>query len=105
VITVEYFVELENAEAFKRAMAPVSVTRYRDGAISWMLSQGVEDPRRWLEVFIAECWAEHLRQHDRVTKADEGVQSAARKFHVGEKRPVVTHSIAAAVRGDADRAE
>jgi hypothetical protein len=105
VITVEYFVEIENTEAFKRAMAPVSVTRYRDGAISWMLSQGVEDPRRWLEVFIAESWAEHLRQHDRVTKADEGVQAAARAFHVGEKRPVVTHSIAAAVKADADRAE
>jgi MFS family permease len=102
VITVEYFVELENAEAFKAAMGPVSVTRYRDGAISWMLSQGVEDPRRWLEVFIAESWAEHLRQHDRVTKADECLQEAARKFHAGPGRPVVTHSIAAAVKGDAD---
>ncbi|MFT3686859.1 MAG: MFS transporter [Phycisphaerales bacterium] len=104
IITVEYVVEVENAEAFKRAMGPVSVTRYRDGAINWMLSQDVEDPRRWLEVFIAESWAEHLRQHDRVTKADECVQGAARAFHVGEKRPVVRHSIAAAVRGDADRA-
>lgn len=105
VVTVEYFVDPENAEAFRRAMGPVSVTRYRDGAISWMLSQGVEDPRRWLEVFIAESWAEHLRQHDRVTKADECVQAAARAFHVGEKRPVVTHSIAAAVKGDADAGE
>ena len=105
VVTVEYFVDPENAEAFRRAMGPVSVTRYRDGAISWMLSQGVEDPRRWLEVFIAESWAEHLRQHDRVTKADECVQAAARAFHVGEKRPVVTHSIAAAVKADADAGE
>ncbi len=102
VVTVEYIVEVENAEAFKRAMGPVSVTRYRDGAISWMLSQGVEDPRLWLEVFIAESWAEHLRQHDRVTKADQCLQEAARKFHVGPGRPVVRHAIAAAVRGDAD---
>jgi hypothetical protein len=105
VVTVEYIVELENAEAFKRAMGPVSVTRYRDGAISWMLSQDVEDPRRWLEVFIAESWAEHLRQHDRVTKADECLQSAARAYHVGPARPVVRHSIAAAVKGDADAGE
>ncbi|HZW05725.1 MAG TPA: MFS transporter, partial [Phycisphaerales bacterium] len=102
VITVEYTVELENVEAFKAAMGPVSVTRYRDGAISWMLSQGVEDPRRWLEVFIAESWAEHLRQHDRVTKADECLQQAARNFHVGPGRPVVRHSIAARVKADAD---
>jgi MFS family permease len=102
VITVEYVIELENAEAFRAAMGPVSVTRYRDGAISWMLSQGVEDPRRWLEVFIAESWAEHLRQHDRVTKADECLQEAARKFHVGPGRPVVRHSIAARVKADAD---
>ncbi|MBY0308244.1 MAG: MFS transporter, partial [Phycisphaerales bacterium] len=105
VVTVEYVVELENSEAFRRAMGPVSVTRYRDGAISWMLSQGVEDPRRWLEVFIAESWAEHLRQHDRVTKADECVQAAARAFHAGPGRPVVRHSIAAAVKGDADGGE
>ncbi|MDP1660940.1 MAG: MFS transporter, partial [Phycisphaerales bacterium] len=102
VITVEYIVEPENAEAFRRAMGPVSVTRYRDGAISWVLSQDIEDPRRWLEIFMAESWAEHLRQHDRVTKADQCLQEAARKFHVGPGRPVVRHAIAAAVRGDAD---
>jgi MFS family permease/quinol monooxygenase YgiN len=93
VITIEYQIAPENAAAFRTAMEPVSVTRYRDGAISWLLSRDTEDPRRWLEVFIVETWEEHLRQHDRVTEADRRVQQHAKSFHEGDK-PRVSHWIA-----------
>jgi MFS family permease/quinol monooxygenase YgiN len=94
VITIEYRVSPENADAFREAMRPVSVTRYRDGAISWLLSRDTEDPTRWLEVFIVETWEEHLRQHDRVTEADRRVQQHAKNFQISDK-PVVSHWIAA----------
>jgi len=94
VITIEYRIATENAEAFRAAMEPVSVTRYRDGAISWLLSRDTEDPTRWLEVFIVETWEEHLRQHERVTEADRRIQQHAKSFHAGEK-PRVSHWIAA----------
>lgn len=96
VITIEYDIPLESAEEFKAAMGPVATTRYRDGAISWLLSRDTEKPRRWLEVFIVESWAEHLRQHHRVTKGDLRIQARARAFHVGGK-PIVAHHIAAPI--------
>jgi quinol monooxygenase YgiN len=99
VVTIEYRVHASDADAFRRVMDPVSVTRYRDGAISWMLTRDTENTEIWLEVFVVESWAEHLRQHDRVTKADEEIQSRARGFHQslpGEgPRPKVRHFVAA----------
>ncbi len=103
VITIEYRIEPEDAEAFRAAMGPVAQTRYRDGAFSWTLSRDTEDPRRWLEVFFVESWAEHLRQHDRVTLADQRVQDHAKSFHRPRadepERPVVGHFIAAQPAG------
>jgi quinol monooxygenase YgiN len=98
VITIRYRIRPEDAQAFQAAMAPVATTRYRDGAISWMLSRDTEEPERWLEVFIVESWEEHLRQHQRVTQADRRVQEAARAFHQGPGKPEVWHLIAADVR-------
>lgn len=97
VVTVEYRIAPARAAEFQAAMAPVAGTRYRDGAISWFLSRDIEQPDRWLEIFIVESWAEHLRQHDRVTVADRRVQVFANSFHQGPGRPIVSHMIAAPV--------
>ena len=95
VVTIEYEIDDGDAGAFAAAMQPVRRTRYRDGAMLWVLSRDTERPGRWLEVFLVESWAEHLRQHERVTVADSRVQEAARAFHRGAGRPVVRHFIAA----------
>ncbi|HLP82845.1 MAG TPA: MFS transporter, partial [Phycisphaerales bacterium] len=93
VITVEYIINLDDADAFREAMQPVATTRYRDGAISWLLSRDTEDPTKWLEVFVVESWGEHLRQHARVTLADKRVQDDAKRFHQGPAKPIVRHFI------------
>ncbi|MDX2149025.1 MAG: MFS transporter [Planctomycetota bacterium] len=97
VVTIEYNVASENAEAFQAAMGPVATTRYRDGATTWLLTRDTEKPERWLEVFIVESWAEHLRQHGRTTLADRRVQEHARSFNVGGP-PIVAHHVAAPVK-------
>lgn len=94
VITIEYLIPEEDVPAFLEAMQPVSQTRYRDGAMTWLLSRCTENPRRWLEVFIVESWAEHLRQHARVTFGDRRIQERAKRFHAGEAKPVVSHFVA-----------
>jgi MFS family permease len=106
VITIEYRVRPADAAGFVAAMEPVRRTRVRDGAISWILSRDTEDAERWLEVFICESWAEHLRQHDRVTVADQRVQEAAKRFHQGPGGPTVRHLIAPApnAAGQSDHA-
>ena len=47
-----------------------------------------------LETFLVESWMEHLRQHERVTKADRVVQEAVERFDFAGD-PKVTHFIAA----------
>ncbi len=93
VVTVEYMVREEDAQAFCAAMIPVSQTRYRDGAFSWTLSRCTENPQRWLELFMVESWEEHLRQHRRVTMADRKLQAKASGFHAGPGRPKVSHFV------------
>jgi hypothetical protein len=38
-----------------------------------------------------ESWAEHLRQHKRVSNTDADLQQEVMRFHVGPDRPVVRH--------------
>jgi hypothetical protein len=46
-----------------------------------------------LETFLVESWLEHLRQHERVTKADMSIQETVQRFHTA-RTPKVTHLIA-----------
>ncbi|MBL8965042.1 MAG: MFS transporter [Phycisphaerae bacterium] len=94
VVTIEYFIQEADTRNFIDAMGPVSQTRYRDGAFSWTLSRCTHNPRRWLEVFMVESWAEHLRQHARATIADRKIQVRAKRFHVGPDKPRVSHFVA-----------
>jgi hypothetical protein len=68
--------------------------RRRDGAVHWGLFQDFADPSCWVETFVLETWAEHLRQHERVTVGDRRVDEAVRTFQVGGEPPVVKHHIA-----------
>ena len=50
---------------------------------------------------MVESWAEHLRQHRRVSHEDADVQASLRKYHIGPADPVVRHflTIPANLRG------
>jgi hypothetical protein len=43
---------------------------------------------------VTESWAEHLRQHERVTAEDREAEQRARAFHLGPEPPKITHLIA-----------
>ena len=94
-MTVEYRIDPERAKEFARAIRSVARARRRDGAIRWGLFHDTVDPARYLETFVLESWAEHLRQHERVTVADRGEEEYARSFHLGREAPMVSHFIAA----------
>ena len=92
-VTVEYRVPTESACEFVRAMHALRRVRRRDGARRWRLYQDTADPERWVELFTVATWAEHLRQHHRLTVADEAVERRARSFHMGDEPPRVQHLI------------
>jgi hypothetical protein len=68
--------------------------RRRDGAIRWGLYEDAATPGRFIETFVVESWAEHLRQHERVTISDREMEVEAQAFHLGSEPPIVTHWIA-----------
>jgi MFS family permease len=98
LVTVEYTIEPPRIADFVSAMKPVRTLRLRDGAYRWGLFHDPVNPARCLEIFVVESWAEHLRQHERVTLADKQVEDIAYAFHVGDRPPAVSHLIYA--RGD-----
>ncbi|KFC71598.1 MFS permease [Bosea sp. LC85] len=90
-ITIEYRVARENRAAFLEAVARLAPERRRDGAFVWGISEDAADPDCILEWFMVESWAEHLRQHKRVSQADADIQAEVTKFHAGPDKPVIRH--------------
>jgi MFS family permease len=98
LVTVDYRIDPARAEEFVDAIRRLARIRRRDGAQLWGVFRDAADPARYVETFTVESWAEHLRQHERMTVSDRELQGEARAFHVGEEPPVVTHYIAAPAR-------
>ncbi|MGY0711615.1 MFS transporter [Azospirillum argentinense] len=94
LITIEYRVAAADQHAFHAALRRLSEARRRDGAYAWGVSQDSGDPERVLEWFFVESWAEHQRQHRRVSHADADVQKEALAFHRGDGPPRVSHFLA-----------
>lgn len=95
LVTVEYLIDPERAADFALAMQAVRRIRRRDGASRWGLFEDAAAPGRYIETFVVDSWAEHLRQHERVTVSDRELEAQAWAFHLGEGPPKVTHWIAA----------
>jgi MFS family permease len=98
LVTNEFQITPEDADAFVAAMQHVRVLRLRDGALRWNLFQDAALPQRWLETMLVSSWNEHLRQHARVTQGDREVEQRAHAFHRGEGAPVVSHLISSSAR-------
>ena len=94
LVTVEYRIDPARAAEFLSAMRAVETERRRDGAFAYGLYEDAADPGRWLEWFLVESWAEHRRQHARVTRADADGQERAKAFHIGASPPAVRHHLA-----------
>jgi MFS family permease len=94
LITVEYRVAVPDQAAFYQSMAPMEIVRRRDGARRWNLFRDAADPEKILETFVVASWAEHLRQHERVTMADRAIEEQAQSRLIPGTEPVVSHFIA-----------
>lgn len=94
LVTVEYRIAQPQQAAFVQAMQEVQVQRLRDGATRWDLFHDAAEPERFLETFVVDSWAEHLRQHERVTIADRDVEQRALEFQQPGVEPIVSHLIA-----------
>lgn len=74
LITIEYFVIPERNAEFVDAIHHYGRVRRRDGAYSWGVYRDTEVADRYLEIILVHSWAEHLRQHERLTQADRELE-------------------------------
>ena len=95
LVAIEYQIDLARRAEFIGVMQGMKMIRRRDGAMRWHLFEDAASPGRMRESFLVESWAEHLRQHDRMTGVDRAIQAQANSFHMGEGVPPVTHWLAA----------
>jgi MFS family permease len=91
LVTVEYEVEPNKADEFLEALHKFARVRRRDGASRWGIYRDTEHPTQYVETFIVESWAEHLRQHERLTRGDRDLEVNVGRF---ESKPIkVRHFI------------
>lgn len=93
MVTVEYLIDPKSSREFLSVLDEIAPSRKRDGAFAWGVFEDVAQPGRYMEYFMTESWLEHLRQHERVTKADEAMTKKLRAFHIGKKKPVIRHFV------------
>jgi MFS family permease len=94
MVQVEYCVREEDRAAFLPLLRRLGEERKRDGAFAWGVFEHTADARRVVEWFLVESWAEHQRQHRRVSKADAQLQAELHRLHAGEGPPAVGHWVA-----------
>jgi MFS family permease len=94
LVTVEYDVDPEHEDRFVRAIGKYERIRRRDGAFRWGIYRDLENPNRYLEIFLVDSWAEHLRQHERTTRADKEIEERLRNLI--RREPVVHHLVSPA---------
>jgi MFS family permease len=89
MVTVEYAVTPKHAAEFVDAMHEYGRVRRRDGAYRWGIFRDTEAADRYLEIFLVNSWAEHLRQHERQTQADRELEGRIRNCL--SREPMVRH--------------
>jgi hypothetical protein len=89
LVTVEYHVNQDSVSEFLKTMHAYGRVRRRDGASRWGICRDLEATDIYLETFVVNSWAEHLRQHDRLTRADRFLENKMRKCVLNE--PNVRH--------------
>ena len=94
MVTVSYIIDEEDTDGFLQAIHSLSAERYRNGAYSWGVYQDAAEPGIWFEWFFLSSWAEHLRQHERVTRHDQDIHDTVRVYHRGDAPPEVRHYLA-----------
>ena len=91
LVTVEYIVKDQYRPEFVDAMHQYERLRRRDGAFRWGIYHDTEVANRYLEIFLVDSWAEHLRQHERQTQADRKIEQRLTRYLVQE--PTARHLI------------
>lgn len=93
IVTVEYQIDPDNADAFRALMEESRRARLRQGALNWDLLNDINDPGRFVEVIEDASWVDHLRRFERVSAGDAALRERKLAFHVAEEPPIVRRAV------------
>jgi quinol monooxygenase YgiN len=94
LVTIQYRIDPARAQEFREVMQDSRRSRLSMGVLSWGLFRDTADPGLYIEHFVDETWAEHLRRFDRMTASDVALRDRRFSFHLGPEPPLVTRRIA-----------
>ncbi len=94
IIQIFYDIDEKNRIEFLEAIYQLKPVRNRNGAYHWGVYEDTERKGHFVENFMEESWAAHLRHHERVTQSDKPLQDAVLEFHKGKEPPIVKHLLA-----------
>jgi len=98
MVTVDYRIDPSRAVEFASVMRESRANRLQMGALSWGLFHDTSEPGHYIEYYLDESWADHLRRFDRFTAADADLRLRRYAFHTGSEPPKVTRYIAESLR-------
>ena len=97
-ILIDFFINLDDYNAFVHAVHKLKDIRMRDGAIRWGVFQDAHDPCHLTETFLVESWIDYLRARERFTASDHSIHDHVFGFHNGPEPPRVIYTIYAKER-------
>ncbi|HTT11989.1 MAG TPA: MFS transporter [Burkholderiaceae bacterium] len=99
MVTIEYQVDAARLAEFLEVMFETRRERLRKGALSWGLFHDISEPSRYLEYYLDDSWADHLRRFERFTADDAALRDRRQSFHVGAEAPRVARYVAESMTG------
>jgi hypothetical protein len=91
LVTIEYEVPAEQVSDFLTALRQYRRIRRRDGARRWGVFHDLENAQRYVGNFHYWLVGEHLRQHERFTRADRELEERVQRYVTST--PKVRHLI------------
>jgi MFS family permease len=94
-VTVESIIRPEDREEFLSLVEQLRLIFLRNGASLFHINESLEYPGTFRTEMIVASWAEHMRQHARITKAEAEIAERVWKLHAGDGEPIVRHYVKA----------
>jgi len=94
-VTMEFTIRPEDREEFLSLMTKVRLMFLRNGASLFRVDETLEEPGKFRTEMLVNSWAEHLRQHARITREENELFSKAIAMNANGNAPPIRHYLPA----------
>ena len=94
-VTMEFTIRPEDREEFLSLMTKVRLMFLRNGASLFRVDETLEEPGKFRTEMLVNSWAEHLRQHARITREENELFSKAMAMNANGNTLPIRHYLPA----------